>query len=77
MPGARLRARLAGKTPAVVLGTVDPATMIRHRDEETSPTRRFLVVQDLDGDRKDDLLLVDPDLADGAVELTRFVTTTR
>jgi hypothetical protein len=51
--------------------------VIRHRDEETSPTRRFLVVQDLDGDRKDDLLLVDPDLADGAVELTRFVTTTR
>jgi hypothetical protein len=77
MPGARLRARLAGKSPAVVLGTVDAATLIRRRDEETTPTRRFLVVQDLDGDRKDDLLLVDPDLADGAVELTRFVTTTR
>jgi hypothetical protein len=77
MPGGKLRARIAGRTPALVLGTVDPATQTRKRDDETAPTRRFLVVQDLDGDRRDDLLLVDPDLADGAVELTRFVTPAR
>ncbi len=77
MPGGRLRARIAGRTPGLVLGTVDPATLMRRREGEVPPTRRFLVVQDLDGDGRDDLLLVDPDLADGAVELTRFVTPSR
>jgi len=77
IPGGRLRQRIAGRTPAQVLGEVDPATKLTGRDGTTPATRRFLVAQDLDGDGRDEFLLVEPPDGAGAVTLTLFVTPSR
>lgn len=78
MPGGRLRALAVGKTPTATLGDVDPETLVKGKDGHANPTRRFLVVDDLDGDGRDDLILVDPADAgsegDGGVTLTVFMT---
>jgi len=81
MPGGKLRALAAGRTPTVTLGEVDPATTLKGRGGKSDATRRFLVVLDVDGDGRDDLLLVEPpDESGGArgpVTLTLFLTPSR
>jgi hypothetical protein len=77
MPGSRLRQKIAGRKPAQVLGEVDPATQAKGRDGTPPATRRFLIAQDLDGDGRDDLILVDAAEVEGAVQLIRFLTPSR
>jgi hypothetical protein len=74
MPGSRLRAAIAGRAAARTLGTPDPATAPPAEGGEATATRRLLVVVDLDGDRRDDLLLVDPGDGSSTMRLERFVT---
>jgi hypothetical protein len=79
MPGGKLRAMTAGRTPTATLGDVDPETLVKGKDGRSTPTRRFLVVDDLDGDGRDDLVLVEPaeengEGGDGSVTLTVFMT---
>lgn len=78
MPGGKLRALTAGRTPTATFGEVDPETLTKGKDGRSTPTRRFLVVDDLDGDGRDDLILVDPSEdggeGEGGVTLTVFMT---
>ncbi len=58
-PGSALRAAIAGKTPTRLLGLLDSSAF--SLSGRTPQTDRLLVAADLDGDKKDDLLLLDRD----------------
>jgi len=58
-PGSALRAAVAGKTPAAILAKPDPSADRPDKDKADQQTDRLLIAADLDGDGKDDLLLLD------------------
>ncbi len=86
MPGGRLRDAIAGRVPSTRLGAPDPMAAPRATSgaattggEPPPATQRMLVVADLDGDRREDVLLVEPAAAPGLMRLEWFTsgTTTR
>ena len=60
-PGSALRATIAGKTATRLLGLPDPSAVASQNASRIPQTDRLLVTADLDGDKKDDLLLLDRD----------------
>ena len=58
-PGAALRAAVASREPDVVLGAKDPSADRKDADAADRQTDRLLLAADLDGDGKDELLLLD------------------
>jgi hypothetical protein len=83
--GGKRRAALVGRTPSQILGTPDPAAIAKpeppadeskrkdEKKDEPPATKRVLVVLDVDGDGRDDLLLVDagPETARVQIEIFR------
>src|SRR5262249_27065443 len=84
--GGKRRAALVGRTPSQILGTPDPAAIAKpettdvpdrkkkdEKKDEPPATKRVLVVLDVDGDGRDDLLLVDagPETARVQIEVFR------
>ncbi|MSR48025.1 MAG: VCBS repeat-containing protein [Planctomycetes bacterium] len=58
-PGAALRTAIAGREPAATLATPDPSAQRTDATSTERHTDRLLIAADLDGDGKDDLLLLD------------------
>jgi hypothetical protein len=58
-PGAALRASVAGRAPDLVLGDRDPSAERHDAAAADRQTNRVLIAADLDGDGKDELLLLD------------------
>jgi hypothetical protein len=74
VPGGRLRAAIAGRAPSATIGSPDPAASREppppgHPAAEAPATRRILVVLDFDGDRRDDLLVVEPEADGGSTRI--------
>ncbi|MBM4013440.1 MAG: VCBS repeat-containing protein [Planctomycetes bacterium] len=58
-PGAAMRAAVAGREPDTLLATRDPSADRKDADAADRQTDRLLIAADLDGDGKDELLLLD------------------
>jgi len=74
MPGGRLRAAIAARTPTATVGAPDPRASREPpaqgaKKGDAPATRHVLVVLDLDGDGRDDLLIVDPVAESGPIRI--------